>query len=378
MASIRISQLPQYTDQIISVEKIPLVISGNVATNYVETKNLFGNTNITPTSLNDVNAMSFVAASNNSAVSFTDTGNLAGGRAFIASNGGSINGAWRSGYIGTDGGNISGAGGDWIIASANSNIYGGYYNTIISSENPNILAGAWNSIIASYGGSEIQGGDTNFIAASQGFVLGSNSNKCAGVGVEAGGWNGPRFSFAGGGYNLTTTNDGGNDHFAGAYNGLTFDGTAKGGYLYKVAGIAVQDGTVSNDISALIASSGRTTLYDQTLHTDNTYVWGHETHPNTITTTIANVQYFNANLGMVQYCDVAAGNLNLDFQNVRNGEMYRWVINNTSGGVINLNSVAVPVGFTYVDDTASGNYGTGFHTFYITVINDYVVVGHYK
>ena len=240
------------------------------------------------------------------------------------------------------------------------------------------MGGAWNSIIASYGGSSIQGGDNNFIAGSQGFVLGGNSAKCAGVGVEAGGWNGPRFAFAGGGYNLNTINDNGNDHFAGAYNSLTFDGAPKGGFLYKVAGLAVQDGIISNDISALIASSGRTTQYDKTLHTDNTYVWGHETHPNTITTTIANVQYFNADNGMVQYCDVAAGNLNLDFTNVRNGEMYRWVINNTSGGVINLNSVAVPAGFTYVDDTASGNYGNGFHTFYITVINDYVVVGHYK
>jgi len=332
MASIRISQLPQYTDQIISVEKIPLVLSGNVATNYVETKNLFGNTNITPTSLNDVNAMSFVAASNNSAVSFTDTGNLAGGRAFIASNGGSINGAWRSGFIGTDGGNISGAGGDWIIGSFNSNIYGGYYNTIMSSEGPNILAGAWNSIIASYGGSEIQGGDNNFIAGSQGFVLGGNSAKCAGVGVEAGGWNGPRFSFAGGGYNLTTTNDNGNDHFAGAYNGLTFDGTAKGGYLYKVAGLAIQDGTVSNDISALIASSGRTTLYDQTLHTDNIHTFKTESFNVINVGNVSGSIDVDCSLGTI-FTFTMVGDTTPNFINARTGQRFVFIVYNTTYNV---------------------------------------------
>ena len=130
--------------------------------------------------------------------------------------------------------------------------------------------------------------------------------------------------------------------------------------------------------SVLIGLSGKSALYSATTHMENTYVWGHETHENTITTTISNQQTFNADLGMVQYCDVAAGNLNLIFQNVRNGEMYRWVIDNTSGGSISLNSISVPSGFTAVQDTGGGSVSAGTHTFYITCINDLVVVGHYR
>jgi hypothetical protein len=151
-------------------------------------------------------------------------------------------------------------------------INGGQYNTLIGSKGGVSTSGSYGIIMASVG-SNIQGGELNMIAAAQGATLGSNSYKCGLIGVESSQFNGPRFSFAGGGYSLNTNNDNGNDHFAGAFNGLTFDGTNKGGSLYKVAGLAVQSGTIEHDISALIAASGRTTQYDQTLHTDNIHTY---------------------------------------------------------------------------------------------------------
>jgi len=139
-----------------------------------------------------------------------------------------------------------------VISSRGANITSGQMNTIIGSEQdndssqPTINGGQYNTIIGSKGGvstsgnhqfiansvnGQIYGGEYNTLIGTQGFYTGPNCNKAAGISVESGGWDGPRYAIAAGGYQLTCTNDGGNDHAALAFNGLTFDGTSKGGFL---------------------------------------------------------------------------------------------------------------------------------------------------
>ena len=376
MASIKISQLNLSTAYTLN-DVVAIVDSGSTETKKIKINtllrngdNIFEGGGITSIALGtDGDSPSFEVLRNGtltSAVigshgSFIDnTGN-----SFI---GGSFNCEIQSGAAGQVG----------ILGSDGVVINGGYNNAIIASySGPSINGGEENFIAASVGGSQIQGGNNNAVIASQGFVLGGNSNKCVGAGVEAGGWNGPRYSFAGGGYNLTTTSDNGNQHAALAYNGLTFDGSISSmgsGFLYHCAGMAIESGTIKHNTTALIASSGATTLYDRTLHTDNLYSYGRIQTNTTISSTIANVQTLQGNSGgWTQMTDISSGNLNLQIDDVRNGEVYFWVIDNTSGGSVSVNSTATNTGFTITDNT-SATMGTGKHILTIVIVNDNIII----
>lgn len=369
MASTKISQLPA-TTAITQTDIAAVVDNGFTTTSKITKSNLFRAKGGSVSTGSVANGSSDLLATDSSEIRNNSTTS-----AVVASYGSYIDDGQNHFIGGANGCSIqTGAAGHGAIVGSDSvSITGGYNNLIGGSYNgPNISGGEENVILASFGGCAIQGGGNNFIAAAQGFVMGSNSYKNAGIAAEAGGWAGPRFSFAGGGYNLTSNSANGNQLAGLAYNGLTFD--SLGSYIYHSAGVAVESGTINKTTSALIASSGKTTQYDYTLHTDNTYVWGHQTHPNTITTTISNVQYFNADNGMVQYCDVSAGNLNLTFENIRNGEVYDWIIDNTSGGSISLNSVAYPIGFSSSHNISGGGVSVGPNMFRIVVINDVVYI----
>ncbi len=372
MADIKISGLNQATAYTLN-DIVAIVDSGFAETKKININDLLRNTNNIIESATFTNAIS-IAADGFSA-NFQPLRNNSTTSAVVASMESYIDGGQNAFIGGGQGCSIQSgtAGHTGIVGCDGVSITGGYNHFIGGSYNgPSITGGEENVILASVGGTQV-GGNRNAAIATQGFVIGGGSEKVAGVGAEAGGWNGPRYSFAGGGYNLTTTNDGGNDHGALAYNGLTFDGTNKGGFLYKVAGIALQDGTIQNDICALVAASGRTTIYDQTLHTDNLYSYGRIQSATNVSTTISNEQFLTGGLGMVQYTDVSAGNLNLKINDVRNGEVYHWVIDNQTGGSVSVNSTATNTGFT-ITDNSSNTLTTGAHIFTIVVVNNKIII----
>jgi len=372
MADIKISQLNQAVDYTLN-DVIAIVDSGFAETKKINLNDILRNTNNIVESGTFTNAISIAAdgfgANFQSIRGSSTTSAVVAGMECYIDNG-------QNAFIGgAQGSSIqAGAAGHNAIAGCDGvSITGGYNHFIGGSYNgPSIVGGEECVILASVGGTQVSG-NRNAAIATQGFVIGGNSEKAAGVGAEAGGWNGPRYSFAGGGYSLNCNNDGGNDHAALAYNGLTFDGTNKGGYLYKVLGGAVQNGTIENDICALIAASGRTTIYDQTLHTDNLYSWGRIQSATNVSTTISNEQFLTGGLGMVQYTDVSAGNLNLKINDVRNGEVYHWVIDNQTGGSVSINSTATNTGFT-ITDNSSNSLTTGPHIFTIVVVNNKIII----
>jgi len=372
MASIKISSLNQATAYTLN-DIVAIVDSGFAETKKIQINDLLRNTNNIIES--GINTNNIAVAADGFNANFQPLRNSSTTSAVVASMESYIDAGQNAFIGGAQGSSIQSgtAGHTGIIGCDGVSITGGYNHFIGGSYNgPSITGGEENVILASVGGTQV-GGNRNAAIASQGFVIGGNSEKTCGAGVEAGGWNGPRYSFAGGGYNLTTNNDGGNDHGALAYNGLTFDGNNKGGFLYKVAGIAVQDGTIQNDITALVAASGRTTIYDQTLHTDNLYSWGRVQTATEVSSTINNEQFLTGGLGMVQYTDVSAGNLNLKINGVRNGEVYHWVIDNQTGGSISVNSIATDTGFT-ITDNSSNSLTTGAHIFTIVIVNDKIII----
>ena len=372
MANTKISQLNQQTAYTLN-DVVAIVDSGSTETKKINMKDLFRNTDNIIESETNINAIVIASDAYNANFQALRGTNITS--AVVGSTESYIEGGQNMFIGGGNGASIqNGAAGHCgIVGCDGVSITGGYNHFIGGSYNgPNITGGEENVILASVGGTQVSG-NRNAAIASQGFVIGSNCEKVAGVGVEAGGWNGPRYSFAGGGYSLTTTNDGGNDHGALAYNGLTFDGTNKGGYLYKVAGIAVQTATIEHDISVMIAASGRTTLYDQTTHTDNLYSFGRIQTSTTSGTSISNEQFLTGGAGMVQYTTIGAGNLNLKINDVRNGEVYHWVINNDTGGSVSINSVATNTGFGITDNSAN-SLTTGRHIYTIVIVDDHIVI----
>ncbi len=372
MADIKISQLNQATTYTIN-DVVAIVDSGFAETKKININDLLRNTNNIIES--GVNTNNIAIAADGFNPNFQPLRNNSTTSAVVASMESYIDGGQNAFIGGGQGCSIqAGAAGHNAIAGCDGvSITGGYNHFIGGSYNgPSITGGEENVILASVGGTQV-GGQRNAAIASQGFQIGGSSEKVAGVGVEAGGWNGPRYSFAGGGYSLNCNNDGGNDHAALAYNGLTFDGNNKGGFLYKVLGAAVQDATIQNDIAALIAASGRTTIYDQTLHTDNLYSFGRIQTSTTSGTSINNEQFLTGGGGMVQYTTIGAGNLNLKINGVRNGEVYHWVINNDTGGSVSVNSVATDTGFGITDNSAN-SLTTGRHIFTIVIVDDHIVI----
>ena len=375
MANIKISALPSQTATT-TQDIVAIVDSGYTTTSKITLQDLFKNGALIADLSTSADKHNFFGAAgidaNSPSVGAEFRGNTYGA-AIIAGNGyiQDSNSSFMAATLEAGGGNsvyISNGSQHSILSSFRCRIEGGERSAIIANED-GFINNAYNgAIIGNVGGTIYNG--PSLLAGSQGCTIYSNravvlasegmnmnSNMSASIASYGGTINGNLYQVSLGTYVPTFTNPGGYEN---------------------MIQIGARESEVGHQRASMISTSGRTSQYEGTAHFDGTYVWGHETHPNTQTTTISNIQYFNADNGMIQYCDVAAGNLNFEFQNVRNGEMYRWVIDNTSGGIISLNSVAVPVGFTYVDDTTGGNYSTGIHTFYISVIKDLVIVGHYR
>jgi hypothetical protein len=370
MADIKLSQLNQATAYTLN-DIVAIVDSGFLETKKINIRDLFRNTDNITEATNQNNAVVIACDAYNPNFQALRGSNTT--TAVIASTESYATGGNNFAIIASNNSYGDPQGHSGIFASDSVEMGNAYNSAIVASySGPRIAGGEEHFIAASVGGCEIQGGGNNAIIAAQGFVMGGNSFKNAGVAVEAGGWNGPRFSFAGGGYNLNTINsDNGNQKAALAYNGLTFDG--QGSSKYHNAGMAVESGTISHNTTALIAASGRTTLYDYTLHTDNLYSYERIQSETNVSTTINNEQILTGGLGMVQYTDVSAGNLNLKINDVRNGEVYNWVIDNQTGGSISVNSVATNTGFA-ITDNSSNSLTTGPHIFTIVIVNNKIII----
>ena len=387
MASIKISNLNQATAYTLN-DVVAIVDSGSTATKKINISDLLRNTDNIVESTTNTNAIAIATnagsanfqvlrGTNNTTavIAATDSYINQGQNHFIGGgNNVYINaaGGGHSAIIGSDSVSITGAYNHAIIGSyGGPNINGGEENVIAASEGSISVDGNRN-MVASSSNSNISGGNRNFFGGTQSISISNGTNTIAG-GVEGLTINGNPYKFAifgGYGTNSWNVSDIINGFVGGFYN-LKLD---NGGATLREFGVmASRDDSMGHNYSAMVATSGRTSLYDHTLHTDNLYAFERIQSATNVSTTISNEQFLTGGLGMVQYTDVSAGNLNLKINDVRNGEVYHWVIDNQTGGSISVNSTATNTGFTITDNTAN-QLSTGAHIFTIVIVNNKIII----
>lgn len=264
------------------------------------------------------------------------------------------------------------AGHSGIVGADGVSITGGYNQFIGGSYNgPSITGGEENSILSSIGGTQVSG-NNNAAIGTQGVVV--DGSKTIALGVEGSTQQAGSYVVFGAGYNYQSqiNNLSRQGHFA--FQNLNVgDGLAG----FDIGGsLATSGATITLQGSAGVSLSNQTTLYNWTLHTDNLYSFGRIQTATEISTSVSNVQTLSGGLGMVQYTDVPAGNMNLAINDVRNGEVYHWVISNDTGGSISINSTSTNTGYAIHQDVGGGSFGTGKHLFTIAVVNNMIVISH--
>ena len=372
MANVKISQLPSIAGSATTWnDVVSEVDSSNTTTSKLTFKDLFKNGTISISDTTTTQSNAFLASgvdSNSPTLGGLIQGNSYG-NAIIAGNG-KITDANSSAIIGAleaAGSNatyINNGSQQFIAGAFRSYISGGERNAVIATEDGHV-SNAYNGVIiggsncnVNNGPAVIAGsqacttyGGRNFVGGSEAMTI--NSNMSAVISSYGGTLNGNLYQVAIGSYTPTINSLGG-----AAENGIH---------------LGTRESIVDNQRASMISTSGRTSLYDGTAHVDNLYTFGRIQSATEISTTVANVQTLYGGEGMIQYTDVAAGNMNLQIDDVRNGEAYHWVIDNTSGGSISVNSTATNTGFTITDNTA-GTMSTGPHTLHIVVINDKIII----
>jgi hypothetical protein len=363
MANVKISMLPDIS-QYSMTDVLPIV--DGLATNKIEMKDILRNT--TGVTESSINTSAIMIATDGSGTQVLQGTNSTS--AVVASYGSFINNGQNMFIGGTNNSSINnGSGHSAIVGSDSVSITGGYNHFIAGSYNgPSIIGGEENVILASIGGTQVSNNNNSAIS-TQGVVI--DGSKTSAIACEGSAQQAGQRVLLAGGYNYQgQINNLINQAHLGFKNLNVGDGVAG----FNVGGsLGTEDCAVTKTRSVMSAASGRTTLYETTLHTDNLYSFERIQSATNVTTTIANEQFLTGGLGMVQYTDVSAGNLNLRINGVRNGEVYHWVIDNQSGGSVSINSVATDTGFT-ITDNSSNSLTTGPHIFTIVVVNDLIII----
>ena len=365
MANTKISALPAAPSYSFT-DVLPIV--DGLATNKIDVTKLLRNTNNVAESTTNLNA---IAIATDGSVGFNVLRGSNTTSAVVASYGSYIDGGQNHFLGGTQGCEIqAGAAGHGAIVGSDGCIISGGYNNFIggSYQGGNITGGEENVILSSVGGTQV-GGNNNAAIGVQGITI--DGQKTVGIACEGSTQQAGTYVLFGGGYN-----------YQGQINNLTRQGhfgfeslnVGDGVSGFNVGGsLATSGATVQHEGSTMISSRGQATERAWTLHTDNVKDYGHVQSPGTTGTTISNEQLLDGDLGMVQYTDVLAGTMNLKINNVRNGEVYHWVIDNKTGGSISINSTATNTGFT-ITNNSSTSLTSGPHIFTVVVVANQIII----
>lgn len=376
MASVKISNLPQITEWTLP-SVLPIVDSGSTVTSKIDLTSLFRASGSTISGT--IGQNNIILGSSNSQIIDTATGSGTGDNAILASTSSTIEkdqGA-STAIIASNDARISNDVGEGamnaIIASyGNIEIEGGFANGMMASSNGSFIQRGERNAIIGGAGPQIYGGGNQVAIATNGWQMNYGYNNFVAA-CESGAMGNHRYSAVIGNYQFGET-DAGNQCFVAAGENTRLE--SRGGFASWKSIVSGKDTTSQDEGAAMISTSGRSSNYPWTLHTDNLYAFERVQSETNITTTVANVQTLTGGLGMVQYTDVAAGNLNLQINDVRNGEVYHWVIENTSGGSISLNSSSTNTVFTILQDIGGGSFGNGAHLFTIVVVNNKIIISH--
>lgn len=367
MANVKISNLNQATAYTLD-DVVAIVDSGSTETKKININDLLRNTDNVIESQTNTNGIAIATDGNSANFQVLRGTNVTS--AVVASLNSYINNGQNAFIGGTNNSNIDSASGHVSIVGSDSvSITSGYNHFIGGSYNgPEIFGSEECVILSSVGGTRV-GGTNNTAISTQGVII--DGSKTAGIACEGSSQQAGQYLLFGGGYNyqgqINNLRKQGHFGFESLNVGDGISGFDCGGSL------GTSGSTITKEGSTLISVIGETDLYEWTLHTSNLYSYGRIQTSTTSGTSISNEQFLTGGGGMVQYTTVGSGNLNLKINGVRNGEVYHWVINNDTGGSINVNSVTTDTGFGITDNSAN-SVSAGRHIYTIVVVDDHIVI----
>ena len=266
MSNVKISALPSQTAY--TLTDVVAIVDG-LSTNKIQMTDIWRNTSNVGESTTNTNSVMGATDAFSSGFNVLRGSNTTS--AVFASTESYIDGGQNHFIGGAQGASIQtgAAGHGAIVGSDGVSITGGYNQFIGGSYNgPSITGGEENVILASVGGVSVAGND-NAAIATQGVVLdGSLSSVIA---VEGSTQQAGNHMFVAGGYNYQSQiNNLINQAHLGFKNLNVGDGLAG----FNVGGsLGTEDCSVIHTRSVMSAASGRTTLYETTLHTDNIHTY---------------------------------------------------------------------------------------------------------
>lgn len=256
--------------------------------------------------------------------------------------------------IGGDGNYIS-----YLGANGNTNTLLGGVNNYITNQTSVGASNGRGSVIA--GGSNCyinhkSNGNNHFIAASSSSYIDSGYGQNAILASGNGYITGNSYHFLGGGRSnkITGTDDsalcGGNSNQVAGNQGFIGGGTSNyqrgnnsvilGGQSNQINPARNQafigggiSNTLSHTNSAMIASSGRTSLYDLTLHTDNIHTYKTETFNVIAGGNVGGNVDVDCSLGTL-FTFTMTADTTPNFINLRTGQRFMFIVNNTTFNVL--------------------------------------------
>jgi hypothetical protein len=376
MANIKISQLNQATAYTLN-DVVAIVDSGSTETKKINIQDLFSSINSTRTESNNNN---MILASRDTELldrsPASSTGSQ-GNNAIIAS----ANSALRSNA--NDGCNF-------ILGTKDSTIdveSEGAFNSIISSYGQNQITRGYAASIISSNGCLTQDynenlsiiGSTNITAqnlfnttimSSQGYVV-NNCRRSALIGVEGGSMNNVNNFVLLGGYIANATNVSGEFFFGASFNDLTFD--TGGNFRKGLSAISTDGCQVENEWSSLIAASGKTTLYDYTLHTENLHAYGTISRDVAAGGNVSGTTSVDLSNNSIFTFSITGNLTSVDFTNWREGGIYTFFVENTGSFTISTMTISGG-GSVYAKGGSFNPTSNGFTKYTGIVINGNMIL----
>lgn len=367
MASTKISALPQILASATTWNDVVAEVdSGSTTTSKITLKDLMKNGDLIADK--STGYLNFFAAAGIDANSPTIGAEFRGttfGSAILAGNGyiNNSNSSFLAANLEAAGGNsvyLDNTSQSVIMGSFRSFLSGGERSAIIACENTEV-SNAYNAVAIGCSGNQYIYQGPSLAAASQGVSI--NANRAAIIASE--------------GMSLNSNMSASIASYGGTINGNlyqvslgTFQPTFNdyGGYENMIQ-IGARESVVEHQRASMISTSGRTSLYSGTSHTDNIHIYGTESKSTITGLTATGSVSVDLSTASVFEFDITGNITDITFTNWREGGIYEFVVHNTGSYTITSSGVRLDgVANTIYAKGGSLNPTNNGYTFYRMMI----------
>ena len=372
MAQVKISNLPQVTEYTY-LDILPVVDSGSTTTSKIDIKSLYRASGSTITGT--IGQNNIILGSSNSTINDTATGGGTGDNAILASTNVTIekNQGADAAIIASSEVRISNDSGEGamnaIIASYNNTteIEGGFANAIMaSSGGAKITRGERNAVIGGYG-TDIQYGGNQVAIASNGWNLNGSYNLLVAA-SESGSIYNHRYTAVIGNYQFGES-DGGNQCLVAAGENNRLE--SRGSFASWKSMISVKESTCQDEGASMIATSGRSSNYTWTLHTDNIHTYKTETFDVINSGNVGGSINVDCSLGTI-FSFTLTADTTPNFVNVRDGQRFIFIVYNNGSWTVPTATVGGTASTVYAKNGSINPTNNGYTKYTATYDGTYM------